>query len=82
MERQNVLYYGLDVDSPNQAKGQEPPALQEDTINEDCGPNDIEQYHMKSMISYCEQSDMSVKIPAFTVTYISNNTVGQSSNSM
>lgn len=76
------LFKGLDVDSPNQAKGQEPHALQEDTVEEDCGPIDIKQYHMKSMISSCEQSDMRVKIPASTVTYISNNTIGQSSNSM
>lgn len=31
-------------DSPNQAKVQEPHALQEDTINEDCGPVDTEQH--------------------------------------
>lgn len=37
---------------------------------------------MKSVISSCEQTDISVKIPASTVTYISNNTLGQSSNSM
>lgn len=42
---------GLYADLPNQAKGQETHALQADTINEDCGPIDIKQYHMKSMIS-------------------------------
>lgn len=74
----HFFFLGLDLDSPNQAKGQEPHALQEDTINLDCGPVDIKQYHMKSMISSCEQTDISsVKIPASTVTYISNNTLGQ-----
>lgn len=37
---------------------------------------------MKSMISSSEQTDISVTIPASTVTFISNNTLGQSSNSM
>lgn len=70
---------GIDVDPHNQAKGQSTHS-KEHVKEKDCPQIDIQQFLMKSMISSCERSDLSIKIPSSTVTYISNSTKGQSSN--